>query len=264
MYRSVQSGVAWTWSKQEDDAFTKLKSLLSTDTVLAHFDASIPIGIACNASNVGIGTTLFHRYPDGSKRPIANVSKTLSKSQRNYSHIQKEALTIMFALKKFHQFLFGRKFILVTDHKPLITMFGLHKGIPSLAVNRFARWALFLSPFEHDIEYQKTKDHANADALSRLLSGGDIKFDKEENEQDVDIVCTIKLLIRQDTASDSQTLRKVTAKDLVLSQVIRLVREGWPFVLLMTRSKIFENFRLLLQLLTDAFSTAHEWLFLKV
>ena len=156
----VQSGVAWAWSKQENDAFTKLKSLLSTDTVLAHFDAFVPIGIACDASNVGIGAALFDWYPDGSERPIANVSKTLSKSQRNYSQIQKEALAIIFALKKFCQFLFGRKFILVTDHKPLIAILGPHKG---LAVNRLARWALFLSQFEYDIEYRKMKDHANAD-----------------------------------------------------------------------------------------------------
>ena len=107
-------------------------------------------------------------------------------------------------------------------------MFGSHKGIPSLAVNRLARLASFLSQFEYDIEYRKTNDHANADALSRLPSGGDVKFDKEESEQDVDIVCTIQLLNRQVTASDSQTLRKETAKDPILSQVVRFVCEGWP------------------------------------
>ena len=70
-------------------------------------------------------------------------------------------------------------------------------------MNRLAPWALFLSQFEYDTEYRKTKDHANADVLNRLRLGGDVKFDKEESEQDVDIVCTIKLLSRQVTASDS-------------------------------------------------------------
>ena len=154
---------------------------------------------------------------DGSERPIANVSKTLSKSQRNYSQIQKEALALIFALKNFYDFLFGRKFILVTDHKPLIAMIGLHKGISSVAVNRLARWGLFLSQFEYNIEYRKTKGYANANALSRLLSGGDAKFDKEESEQNVHIVCSIKLLSRQVTTKDSQTLRKETAKDPVFS-----------------------------------------------
>ena len=84
------------------------------DTVLAHFDSSVPIGISCDASEVGVGAVLFHHYADGSERPILNVSKTLTDCQRNYSQIQKEALAIIYALRKFHQFLYGRKFILVT------------------------------------------------------------------------------------------------------------------------------------------------------
>ena len=155
LYRLIQFGVAWAWSKQKDDAFTKLKSLLSADAVLAHFGACVPIGTACDASNVGIGATLFHWYPDENETPMAIVSKTLSKSQRNCSQIQKEALAIVFALKKFYQFIFGRKFILVTDHKPLIATFCPHKGIPSLAVHRLTRWALFLS--QYDIDYRMRK-----------------------------------------------------------------------------------------------------------
>ena len=129
-------------------------------------------------------------------------------------------------------------------------MFGPHKGIPSLAVNRLAWWALLLSQFEYDIEYRKTKDHVNADALSQLPSGGDVKFDKEESEQDVDIVCTIKLLSRQVTASDSQTLRKETAKDPVLSQVVRFVREGWP---IRAADDAVEDFRKLSSSLTTSY-----------
>jgi len=73
---------------------------------------------------------LFHRYSDGTERPIANISKTLTESQRDYSQIQKEALAIIYALKKFFQYLYGRKFILVTVHQPLVAMFGLNKPTP--------------------------------------------------------------------------------------------------------------------------------------
>ena len=108
------------------------------DTVLAHFDPTLPIGISCDASEVGLGVVLFHRYQDGSERPIANTSKTLTETQHHYSEIQKEALAIVFALNKFHQFLYGRKFILVTDHKPLLALFGPSKATPALAANRLA------------------------------------------------------------------------------------------------------------------------------
>ena len=76
--------------------------MVCNETVLAHFNPSLSIGIACDASNVGLGVVLFHRYVDGSKRPIANASKTLTEALRNYSQIQKEALAIVYALNKCH------------------------------------------------------------------------------------------------------------------------------------------------------------------
>ena len=126
----------------EQAAFKKLKDMLTADTVLAHFDPSLPVGISCDASEVGLGAVLFHRYSDGSERPVAHVSKTLSDTQRNYSQIQKEALAIVFALHKFHH---GRSFILVTDHKPLLALFGPRKATPTLAANQLARWAWLLN-----------------------------------------------------------------------------------------------------------------------
>ena len=196
-YHLTKKDVKWNWGPSEQAAFTKLKEMLTADTVLAHFHPSLPVGISCDASETGLGAVLFHRYPDGSERPVANVSKTLSDTQRRYSQIQKEALAIVFALHKFHQFLYGRQFILVTDHKPLLSLFGPNKATPALAANRLARWALLLNQYNYSIEYRKTSLHGNADALSRLPSGPDNDFDGEEKEADVDMVCAIKTIDSQ-------------------------------------------------------------------
>ena len=197
LFKLIRKDQPWSWGSKEQAAFQDLKDVLSSDVILAHFDPTIPIGIACDASSVGIGAVLFHRYPDGSERPIANASKTLTDTQRKYSQIQKEALAVIFALKKFHQFLYGRQFILVTDHKPLVAMFSPTKGTPALAANRLARWALTLSQYDYTIEYRSTKDHGNADALSRLPHGTDISFDRAEDQEEVNTVCSVKLVSEQ-------------------------------------------------------------------
>ena len=84
LYRFIRKGHRCAWRPEEEAAFRRLKELLSAADVLAHFDPSLPLGVACDASAVGIGATLFHRYSDGSERPIGNISKTLTVGQRNY------------------------------------------------------------------------------------------------------------------------------------------------------------------------------------
>ena len=228
LYQLTRRNIPWRWGAEEEAAFQQLKTMLCQDTVFVHFDPKQEIGISCDASSVGIGAVLFHRYKDGSERPIANVSKTLNQTQRNYSQIQKEALAIVFALHKFHQFLYGRKFILVTDHKPLTDMFAPQKAIPKLAANRLARWALMLNEYNYSIEYRETKKHGNADALSRLPVGPDTKFDEEESDVDVDTMCMIKIISMQIKPIDSKVLAKETSKDPVFANVMLYVREGWP------------------------------------
>ena len=227
LYRLTKKNVQWEWGAEQQAAFQSLKDLLCTDTVLAHFDPSLPVGISCDASECGLGAVLFHRYPDGSERPIGNVSKTLTDTQRRYSQIQKEALAIVFALKNFHQFLYGRNFILVTDHKPLLALFGPNKATPVLAANRLARWALLLNQYSYSIEYRKTTDHGNADALSRLPFGPDPSFDGEEGDADVDTVCAIRTISLQLNPTDPGVLAKESAKDPVLAKVMLFTCEGW-------------------------------------
>ena len=116
-------------------------------TVLAHFDPKEQISISCDALEVGLGVVLFHRYTGGIERPIANASKTLTDTQHRYSQVQKETLAVIYGIQKFHQFLYGQKFILVIDHKLLVALFNPEKGTPILAANSLAWWALNLSQY---------------------------------------------------------------------------------------------------------------------
>ena len=103
--------------------------------------------------------------PDGAERPIAFASRSLSKSEKNYSQIDKEALGLIYGVHKFHSYIYGRKFTLITDHKPLTTILGPKKGIPAVAAARLQRWAVQLGAYNYDIEFRSTDNHGNADAL---------------------------------------------------------------------------------------------------
>ena len=110
----LQKGVKWQWTEKEQISFEKAKHILSETNFLVHNDLEKPLILACDASPYGIGAVLSHRMPDGSEKPITYVSRTLSKTERNYSQTAKEALAIIYAIKKFHQYLKSISFCLQT------------------------------------------------------------------------------------------------------------------------------------------------------
>ena len=98
--------------------FEEAKSILDEATFLIHYDHEKPLLLACDASPYGLGAVLSYQMPDGSEKPITFASRTLTKTECNYSQIEKETLAIVYAVKKFHQHLFGRHFfcILAINH----------------------------------------------------------------------------------------------------------------------------------------------------
>ena len=104
----LKSGSKWVWSTECSKAFQAAKQLLVTAPVFAHYDSELPIRLAGDASAYGIGAVISHICEDGSERPIAFASQTLSPAEMNYPQIEKEALSLIYGVTKFHQYLYGR------------------------------------------------------------------------------------------------------------------------------------------------------------
>lgn len=103
--------------------------ILSEEDTVVPYDESKPLVLVCDASEDGLGSVLMHKCEDGLEKPIAYASRTLSDAEKRYSNIDREALAILFAVRKFHQYVYGRSFTLVTDHKPLQRIFGENRNL---------------------------------------------------------------------------------------------------------------------------------------
>ena len=214
--------VPWQWTKVEQQAFDGLKELLKSDRVLTFYNPKYPLKLDTDASSTGIGAVLSHILPSKEEKPIEYISRTLSTAERNYSQIDREALAIVWAIKKLHIYLYGAKFQLVSDHKPLVHIFGKNKQtISGFSTSRILRWSIFLLNYDFEISYRATQDHSNCDMLSRLPRA--VKHSKEEDE----VAVTFALNL-EDTCIDAETVAKETKKDPVLSKVLVYILDGWP------------------------------------
>ncbi|CAH8609833.1 unnamed protein product [Dicrocoelium dendriticum] len=226
----LMKDVEWNWSVQCQEAFDKLKSLLKSDLLLTHYNPKQEIVVATDASSYGIGAVISHRFPDGSEKAVAHVARALTASEKNYSQIEKEALAIIFAVQRFHKMIYGRRFTLVTDHKPLLAIFGSKKGIPTYTASRLQRWATLLLGYDFGMRYLSTDSIGQADALSRLINTG--RRDQEDAviasiaaESDVsymiqDAVCNLPV--------NGLMVAQATKQDAVLQEVLTYTRSGWP------------------------------------
>ena len=149
LHHLLQKGVKWEWTENCMQAFQDVKQLMASETVLTHFKPALAVTLACDASPYGLGAVLSHVLPNGTEQPIAYASRTLSSAEKNYSQIDKEALAVVWGVKRFHQYLFGLHFTLITDHQPLTTIFSPQRPMSATAASRLQRQALFLSTYSY-------------------------------------------------------------------------------------------------------------------
>ncbi|KAI7813566.1 hypothetical protein IRJ41_020631 [Triplophysa rosa] len=178
----LQTKTQWKWTDSSEQAFKETKRLITSDVVLAHFNPSVPIRLACDASPYGIGAVL-------------------------------EALSLVWGLKKFHRYLYGQRFTLVTDHQPLVSIFNCRKGVSAMASARLQRWSHFLGAHQYDIEYKSTKLHCNADGLSRLP----LQMTQSSDTMDPADLPVTNALIQKETRNDA-----------TLSKIYEITVRGWP------------------------------------
>ena len=132
----------WNWNEEHDVAFRKIKANLSTKTLLNYFDKNKKTSFIIDASPVGLGSLLVQKDNDNTSYKIINYSsRSLTPVEQRYSQTEREALAIYFGIKRFHMYLLGIEFDVVTDHKPLVPLFNNERSKPPM---RIERWILNL------------------------------------------------------------------------------------------------------------------------
>lgn len=162
--RDLITGDKYTWTPIHQSAFDRVKEELSKKVVLAHPYPDKPFVLECDASNYGLGFILSQEDEKRRLRVVAFGSRALTSQERNYSATERECLAVLEGVKKYHIYLHGTKFKIITDHKALIWLMT-HKD-PS---SKLMRWALKLQQYQFTIEHRAGAKHANADTLSRLV-----------------------------------------------------------------------------------------------
>lgn len=115
----MQEDVEWSWTEQHDLAVDIIKKLITQSPVLKYFDPKLETKISADASKTGLGAVLLQKH-DNDRFPIAYASRAMTSSEINYAQIEKETLAIVFGTDRFHDYLYGKKFTVESDHKQFL------------------------------------------------------------------------------------------------------------------------------------------------
>ena len=214
----LKSDVTFSWSEPQEKAFKEIKQILSVAPVLAYFNVKKPVTITCDASQSGLGALLLQ-----DNKPIAYASRALTDPETRYAQIEKELLAVVFAFKRFHQYVYGKEVKVESDHKPLES---ITKKPLSAAPPRLQRMLLQLQRYTFTLEYKPGTDMILADTLSRAY----INACPDSDNLEEDLVCAINLLVNNLPVSDPklEEIRNATAQDTTMMTLKGTIESGWP------------------------------------
>ncbi|GFT36785.1 uncharacterized protein K02A2.6 [Nephila pilipes] len=212
----IHENVEFNWGKEQELSFVNIKELLAKAPILKVFSASDEIVIQCDSSKDELGSCLIQKG-----QPVSFVSRSLTNSKKNYAQIEKELLVIVFSFEKYHNFVYGRKDAIQSDHKLLMAI--VKKPMHKIS-SRMQRMILKLLHYDFEINYVPRNQMFLADILSRAFPVNETVRDDPEM---LNIVHTVSKHLPMSEKRLAQ-FKKETELDPELKIVVKYIKEGWP------------------------------------
>ncbi|UYV66679.1 K02A2.6-like, partial [Cordylochernes scorpioides] len=221
----TRKNVRWNWDLKKNKAFQDLKESLTKEPCLAYYNLNSPTELITDASPIGLGAVLIQTQQNGIKRPIAYASRSLTDTEKRYSQIEKETLGCVWAIEHFNTYIWGRKFVLKTDHKPLIYMLNPKNGAVLPPIIQRLSWRL--QPYDFEIEFIQGKQNI-ADIFSRqpLSNTSDEKWLEDYVHK------VLSITSEELQALSLKEIKVCTEQDPVFQKLKEMVQKGvWPYPL---------------------------------
>ncbi|XP_008486716.1 uncharacterized protein K02A2.6-like, partial [Diaphorina citri] len=210
----LRKSTEWHWANEQQVAFQKLKDIVSKPPILRNFNPNLPATIQCDSSQNGMGCVLLQE-----NQPVAFASRSLTDTEKSYPQIEKELLSILFSCKRFHNYIWGSKITVQTDHLPLVSIFK--KNLCKIVSNRCTKMRLAVLQYNLDVTYLPGTKMYIADLLSR-------NFVDTTDENEMISKNHIHNLYQEPTLLNTTLVGEHTLKDPDLSKVLNFTSQGWP------------------------------------
>lgn len=217
----LQNDVEWSFDQPQRTAIDDLKNLIVKQPILQFFNPSLPTKISTDSSKLGLGAILQQKGDSG-WQPVAYASRATTPAEQNYCPLEREALSVLFGCKRFHEFVYGRHFVVENDHKPLPSIFQrqIAKAPP-----RVQRFMLALQRYDFDLQYIPGKEAVVPDTLSRAFLN---ECEPEISTEDME--AHVHLIEAEMPMSDKKLTRyrQATSTDKTLQLLKKYTLNGWP------------------------------------
>ena len=199
----------------EHAAFSAIKAEFKKKIILPYFDRNKNTVLQTDASKKGFGAVILQE-----EQPIYYASRALTSAEKNYQNLEREAQAAVWGMEKFHYFLYGRKFILQTDQKPLVSIFRKHMIDVSPRIQRITIRAW---QYEFEPQHIAGKNNVISDALSRVTP---LEF--QDSNADKDILAVNFLQYSSIEEREREEVLQETLKDQELQSLKHYISTGWP------------------------------------